>query len=135
MNMKKTFGIKKLIILVFSLALAVALAACSGTGSPANGNGFDPFVGNHGGVNFFIEEGVDRGAFISEIQAILLHLHHGFAINAPYIYSFTRTLGGGRHAELSLDGRAIVYCDGSNNIVASFAWAYTVLNLGGHTTN
>jgi len=37
MNMKKTFGVKKLIVLVFSLALAVVLAACGGTGSPANG--------------------------------------------------------------------------------------------------
>ena len=37
MNMKKTFGVKKLIVLIFSLALVVLLAACGGTGSPANG--------------------------------------------------------------------------------------------------
>jgi len=37
MNMKKTSGVKKLIVLVFSLTLAVVLAACGGTGSPANG--------------------------------------------------------------------------------------------------
>ena len=126
MKMKKTFGVKKLIVLVFSLALAVVLAACGGTGSPANGNGFDPSVGNHGGINFFIEEGVDRGAFISQIQATLPH--PGFATHVPYIYSYTRTLGGGRRAEPSLDGRVIVYCDGSHTIVSSFAWAYSELN-------
>jgi len=50
-----------------------------------------------------------------------------FAPHVPYIYSFTRTLGGGRRVEVSHDGRAIIYSDGSQFIVSDFAYAYNVL--------
>ena len=55
MNMKKTFGVKKLTALLFTLTLAVVLVACGGTGSPVDDP--DPF---HIG---FIGQGANRIEF------------------------------------------------------------------------
>ena len=130
MNMKKAFEVKKLIALVFSLALAVALAACGGTASPANGNGFDPFVGNHGGINFFIQEGVDREEFLQQIQVVIQNVN--FPVVAPFVSRYVRTLSGGRVITIDADGRAVVYSDSTTvgdivtdiNVAATEAYEY-----------
>ena len=51
---------------------AVTVTSCTNPAGHEESQ-FEPSVGNHGGVNFFIENGVDRDAFISEIQAIMEH--------------------------------------------------------------
>ena len=90
MNMKKTFGVKRLTALLFPLALAVVLLACGGTGSPADDP--DPYhIGNFAGIEVRVAPGVDRAHgehALDRLQAFDVNEDQGFP-------------GGGRVASFS----------------------------------
>ena len=72
---KKTFGVKKLIVLAFSLVLA----ACGGTGSPANGGTDSPaepnpdphYVGTVGEIEFRVENVTYHAAILAAFNEFL----------------------------------------------------------------
>jgi len=97
-------------------ALSIAVSAlfgfpgCSNSTSPTNipeVPQFNPSVGNHGGINFFIQEGVDRDAFLADIQLVLTNPQ--FTARAPFISNITRTLSGDRVITIDSNGRAVIY--------------------------
>jgi len=134
---KKTFGVKKLIVLVFSLALAVVLAACGGTNNPTNipevpDENHIGFIGQGANrIEFRVENVADRAVVLSDFQAsfggiwtremIEEHILQGIVLTRVIVRYVTTGAGSADGPIVNGEVTGIMGADGLRGILVSAA--------------